>query len=336
MKNAILRGAGLSNDTIFDVSSSKNRDNCFAPYALLRQRFLDFGISLHTADLADSLVEFELHQDFQSVTKGKLSYLLMFETAWVKPENRNQDLWTRYRRIFTWDDSLVDGERFIKLNFPNPVVIAEPNGFAGRHIFCCLIAGNKLAAINDEFELYTERVRSIKWFESNATADFHLYGMGWDAPAERPGVAGKILRRLWPYISRFFSAPFPSYRGRVDSKAAVLRHARFSICYENVRDLPGYITEKIFDCFFSGCVPVYWGASNITDHVPANCFVDRRKFRDTADVYRHLKAMGEDEYRGYQRNIADFLGSEAVRSFSSEAFAETIVTTVLRDVGDEA
>lgn len=30
-------------------------------------------------------------------------------------------------------------------------------------------------------------------------------------------------------------------------------------CFENVRDLPGYITEKIFDCFFAEYIPIYWG-----------------------------------------------------------------------------
>jgi hypothetical protein len=42
----------------------------------------------------------------------------------------------------------------------------------------------------------------------------------------------------------------------VDSKKNTLEKYKFSICYENARDIPGYITEKIFDCFFAGCVPI--------------------------------------------------------------------------------
>jgi hypothetical protein len=59
-----------------------------------------------------------------------------------------------------------------------------------------------------------------------------------------------------------------------------LEKYKFSICYENARDTPGYITEKIFDCFFAGCVPIYWGANNITDHIPKECFIDKRDFED--------------------------------------------------------
>ena len=34
----------------------------------------------------------------------------------------------------------------------------------------------------------------------------------------------------------------------------------------------GYITEKIFDSFFAGVVPIYWGAENITDYVPKSLY----------------------------------------------------------------
>ena len=41
-----------------------------------------------------------------------------------------------------------------------------------------------------------------------------------------------------------------------------------------MRNVNGYVTEKIFDAFKAGCVPVYWGAENITKYVPAECFID--------------------------------------------------------------
>ncbi len=83
-------------------------------------------------------------------------------------------------------------------------------------------------------------------------------------------------------------------------------------------------------------MPVYWGASNITDYIPADCFIDRRKFHDTAEVYRHLKAMTEQEFMGYQQRIAEFLQSDAAYPFSSEFFAETIVNTIVQDIGLES
>ena len=126
--------------------------------------------------------------------------------------------------------------------------------------------------------------------------------------------------------------PFPSYRGKVERKIDVLRRTRFSICYENMRDMPGYITEKLFDCFFAGCIPVYWGANNIAEHVPPDCFIDRRQFADMSAVYAYLKSMDQQTYKGYQQRIAAFLESDAAKPFSAETFAETIVSTICQDL----
>ena len=337
MRFAILRGNGLLNNIIFDSSNPANRDDCFVPYVLLRERFYAAGIQIDTADKSpEETSAFELHQDVQSATKAAINYLLMFEAEFVKRENGNPSEWNKYRRIFTWDDDLVDGDRFIKINFPNPIHIHPVDGFSTRDRFCCLISSNRSLVVQDDRILYPERVRAIRWFESRAPYDFDLYGVDWDRPVVSGGLVGKVERRFWRALGSIVQLrPFPSYRGRVEHKREVLMRTRFAICYENVRDLPGYITEKIFDCFFSGCVPVYWGASNITDHIPADCFIDRRKFCDTGDVYSFLKAMTEQEFRGYQQRIAAFLQSDAAYPFSAEFFSETIVTTIVQDIGSQ-
>lgn len=44
-----------------------------------------------------------------------------------------------------------------------------------------------------------------------------------------------------------------------DVKEDFLANYKFSICVENSLG-EGYITEKIFECISSGCIPIYWGA----------------------------------------------------------------------------
>jgi hypothetical protein len=102
-----------------------------------------------------------------------------------------------------------------------------------------------------------------------------------------------------------------------------------------VRDLPGYITEKIFDAMCAGCVPVYWGASNITDHIPAECFIDRRQFASHEELYTFMKGMSGKDYLRYQEAIRAFLSSPGVRPFSAEAFAETVVSVVVDDLREQ-
>lgn len=330
-----MRGNSLTANIIFDTANQANRDDCFAPYALLRQKLYAAGIQIDTPDIArDNRLAFEIHQDVQHKTMATINYLLMLESKYVKKENNDPGEWQKYRKIFTWNKSLVDGNRFVYLNLPNPIHVHSVDGFLTRDRFCCLISGNKALLTRDENSLYPERVSAIRWFESHAPQDFDLYGVDWDIPEVHSGIVGKFERRFWRMVSRFATLqPFPSYRGRVENKRSALAKTRFAICYENVRDLPGYITEKIFDCFFAGCVPVYWGANNVTDHVPAGCFIDRRNFSDTEEVYKFLKNITEQDFRGYQQRIVDFLQSEAAYAFSSECFAETIVNTIVQDIG---
>lgn len=335
MKFSLLRGTGLQKDIIFDINSPYNRDNCFAPYVMLKEAFDRNSIQINTSDLADGHpISFELHQDVQHVSVTVDSYLLLFETRFIKPDNGDHTQFERYRKIFTWDDRLVDGDRFIKINFPNKLHIHGVDGFSARSQFCCLISSNRALSKQDDRDLYIERVAAIRWFEKNAPANFDLYGIDWNFPAAKGGTRGRLERRLWLLLSRFTNLQsFPSYRGRVDSKHDVLSNTRFSICYENVRDLPGYITEKIFDCFFAGCVPVYWGASNVEKYIPADCFIDRRQFSTMSELYAFLEAMSETEFMGYQQRISDFLSSDAAHPFGANSFAETIVKTVVDDLG---
>ena len=45
-----------------------------------------------------------------------------------------------------------------------------------------------------------------------------------------------------------------------DNKAEFLKQYRFYICPENA-SVEGYVTEKVFHCIGSGCIPIYWGAN---------------------------------------------------------------------------
>jgi len=330
-----LRGNGLVKNIIFDRDNIANRDDCFAPYALLKNVFLEHGVQIDTLDISRSTeLLFELHQDVQITSKSNNNYLMLFETEFVKKSNFNASYWSRYRKIFTWCDELVDGDRFIKINFPNPISLNPIDGFKHRPYFCCLIAANKTLALRDSRNLYLERVKAIRWYEQNAPKEFDLYGAGWNMPTPCLGILGKLQRNLYQTVNGFINLnPFPSYRGRVQNKRDVLNNTRFAICYENVSNLPGYITEKIFDCFFSGCIPVYWGANNITKYIPENCFIDRRKFKDDESVYRYLKLITEDDFIGYQKEISRFLSSDRVTQFGSEFFAKTIVSTIVKDLG---
>lgn len=47
-----------------------------------------------------------------------------------------------------------------------------------------------------------------------------------------------------------------------DNKALAISHSIFNVCTENSAH-EGYITEKLFEALWSGCIPLYWGDPNL-------------------------------------------------------------------------
>ena len=327
--------ASLIADNIFENSIFKqtHRDNCKYPFWLLREKFKARGISLNTADLnKNKKILFELHLNARIMKTDLPSYLFLWENSAIIPKNELEALRNKYRRIFTWDDQLVDGNRYVKFYLP---VYRHPSpfsflGWEGRNKFSCLIAVNKNVIKNDAFELYSKRIDTIRWFECNAPSSFDLFGIGWDRRISRSRFLNKIYSC---FPKRFIGVDrSPSYRGPIENKHNVLLKYRFSICYENMSELPGYITEKIFDCFFAGCVPIYWGAKNILDYVPKECFIDRREFTDHESLFKFMSSMSENDYIAYQRAIQKFLMSETAKLFYSDNFVSNVVGVIMSDL----
>jgi hypothetical protein len=176
-------------------------------------------------------------------------------------------------------------------------------------------------------------VRAIRWFESHHPDELDLYGQGWDRRYFTGGLArlNLLLLKIYP---RFFPHSllcrrFPSWKGAVPNKNAVMRQYRFALCYENAM-FPGYITEKIFDGFFAGCVPVYWGAPDVADFIPARAFIDMRNFKGCEELYRYLKAMPEAEYQSYLAAIEDFVRGERIKPFTGESFAGVMLQHIIQ------
>jgi hypothetical protein len=52
-----------------------------------------------------------------------------------------------------------------------------------------------------------------------------------------------------------------------------------------------YVTEKIFDAFRAGTVPIYLGAPNVSEFVPENSYIDANAFRDAEDLASYLQHL---------------------------------------------
>ena len=135
-----------------------------------------------------------------------------------------------------------------------------------------------------------------------------------------------FLNNIW-YI--LFGKNYKSYKGTVSNKYEIMSQYKFAFSYENISGYNGYITEKIFDPFIAGTVPIYLGSENILDYIPNNTFIDIRNFNDFYHLYNYLTNLNQLEYDEYLHNIKNFLISKDAQKFSSDTFAKTIVDACL-------
>jgi alpha(1,3/1,4) fucosyltransferase len=319
----------LGNEIFNEKNLILNRDSCLRSWILLKTEISKIGLNLQTQDLnkvaSSSVVIYsDIPSTFPDGHDPEKSIALLFESAVVKPSNWTKYNHDKFKYILTWNDDFVDEKKYFKFNFPQPSFCSINNvrPFAEKKL-CALIAANKTSAHHNES--YSARVETIKWFEKKHPDGLDLFGYGWDSGvrAKSSLLRRRVARRL-PFLSTNDFIPQKTYRGLAESKSVVLRDYRFAICYENATGIPGYITEKIFDCFIAGVVPVYLGPPNINDYIPNSCYIDRNDFQNHRDLYHFLASMGEKKYDQYRDAADAFLRSPSIIPFTGEYFAERI------------
>lgn len=259
---------------------------------------------------AKYIVIFDIHKKKLGKLKrlpSKKLILFAWEPPVVIPLNHDKKYHKLFSKIYTFNDDLIDNKKCFKFYYPDarPMIKNSPD-FSEKKLIC-LVSSDKSS--NHKNEMYTERRNAIKYFENVAENDFDLYGVGWK------------------------KNEFKSYKGAIGDKIAILKNYKFSICYENTKNINGYITEKIFDAFQAGCVPVYLGAENITDYIPKNCFIDKRDFKNYNDLHLFLKSMTKEQYSEYLKNINAFLNSEEAYLFTGKNLIETFLNALdLKDI----
>lgn len=326
---------GRINNASFEEIDKHHKFNPTYTNRLLRLEFLKRGVELNSPDVnRDKKIEFSIFHDGQITDpiEGP-KYIIATENPYICPLNVDKNYLTQFDGIFTWNPNLLSLPNATEILIPNQIKVNKFKSYANRAIFSCLINANKAFPINLNIDLYRERLNVIHWYQKNAPEFFSLYGLGWEKPPPAFTAKDKLARRIKRLATQICGyKPFSSYRGAIENKADVYSNTKFSYCYENVANLPSYITEKIFDSFFSGCVPIYWGSNTIQDYIPPKCYIDRTQFNSTEDVHKYLLSISESQYQEYQFEIQEFLNSDRARIFDTTEYVKIITETILRDI----
>lgn len=199
----------------------------------------------------------------------------------------------------------VDVTKLKKLYWPQPrkdvVEEAWENKQRSNHIV--IINGNHKPRLKTG-ELYSKRIDAMVALEKNRNVV--LYGRDWKKWWSRSS--------MWIPYWRNHSTLLSIYKGPCESKINTLSKYNFCLCFENMEML-GYITEKIFDCFYAGTIPIYLGAPDIEKYIPSDAFIDCRKFDSWDKLHENIKNMKIDQILAIKKAGRNFIESNKYKKY---------------------
>lgn len=111
---------------------------------------------------------------------------------------------------------------------------------------------------------------------------------------------------------------FNNVGGLVPDKIEFMRPYKFCLAYEN-SSYPGYVTEKIMDCFYANCIPIYWGSPIISNDFNSKRILNRIDYASDDEFISRIKFLNEN-HSAYQDFIEQpiFIGNQFTTYFDIE------------------
>jgi len=247
--------------------------------------------------------------DLKLLLKIPLEKRILFscETHISNPRSHSASYHKNYSKIFTWNQDFVDNKRIFWLPgwimWTDIIPMIEKLPKFNEKKLCVLVSSYWISS--HELSNHPKRMDFVNFCE-NEPGNLDIFGTGW--PTKFKNYKGRI--------------PFNGDRRL--NKINKIKNYKFYLCYENTKNVRGYITEKIFECFAAGCIPIYSGASNIADYIPQNCFIARDAFASEQELLDFIQKMDEKTYNSYIENIKKFLSSKEAQVLSRPYFVEQI------------
>jgi len=166
-----------------------------------------------------------------------------------------------------------------------------------------VINGNHKPASRNN-ELYSKRIEAMVHLAKQGAVD--LYGRGWDRWFSR----SSMWMPYWKNRTKLLSI----YKGPCESKFEVLSRYEFSLCFENMT-MDGYMTEKLFDCLYSGCIPIYYGAPDVTNYIDPSIYIDFTAFNNEDELFTHVMSLPQTSIDEMKRNGRQFIQGMEMKLF---------------------
>jgi hypothetical protein len=172
-----------------------------------------------------------------------------------------------------------------------------------------LINGNKMSFVAGE--LYSLRRKSIRAFEN-----LDLYGTEWDSTlltrlfVAIRSLAHAALSLKVPSLNgiNLWFQSYPKSKGPVKDKLATMSKYRYALVIENSTE---YMSEKLMEALFAGCIPIYVGPDPQAYGIPDNLVIWTKP--DIGSIRSSLADATNWDYLDFRSRLDLFVSSSATR-----------------------
>ena len=298
----------------------------------LKKKINNEGFALTTTDVIKNykICDVEMHF-FGSFEKrnAKYHYCILPEIKEVAKNCEINLLKKKYDKIFTNIEDNIDNKKVFFINLPQSNKCKKI--FLKKKKIFCIFANNKSLNCYTKYSGYVERVRLINWFLKNYPDTIDIYGENWNTFYSENYYLNRFVLLLKKKLN-LKKVLSKNFKGFAKYKIPILSRYKYNFCFENYYGSKGYFTEKIFDSFYAGTVPIYLGCLNVEKYLPSNVFINFKKFRSFNELYMYINSINEKKYLKFQNNIVDFLSSKNFNKFHYNRFSKTIISHIKKDL----
>lgn len=262
---------------------------------------------VHSFSEADLVIFCDyLSADFQRLKSSNFPLtkrvLVRVEPRPVLPQNYNKQFLASFNYILDIGRTQTE----FTSNFPWPQKWRIHTTRLDRKEKIAIVAGNKVSLIPGElYSLRREIVHSIQ--------NIDLFGTKWNISYYRKARIlisefHKVLNaqeRISTGALKYWFRKPRNWKGEIEDKHQELSKYRYSIVIENSLE---FLTEKLFDALFSGCIPIYVGPKVTSFDIPEDLLVQTSPSIESINAA--IRTAKEMDYIEWSKKVQNWLSSQ--------------------------
>ncbi len=260
---------------------------------------------------------------------GLRKLLIINEPSVVIPEHRRGDILSLFDQVLEVGRPFSSPISFWPQTWPQNLC----NSSKARADRAVMVQAAKYSFV--EGQLYSLRSQLVG---SDTRVD--LYGFGWTDSIFRNAIRlvidfyRALKGRATIDLACIYSAAIRpiSYLGTTSEKVQTMSNYKVAVVIENSKE---FMSEKIFDAFFSGCIPVYVGPPLEKFGIPSQLFV--RAQSDLESVSSSITQALAMDYEAWRVQLEKFLQDEKLRDkWEGSKAISRIIDLALGDFNNSA